>query len=83
MKENYPVSTANMQIEYELLLEGFVDWTLVRLSLIELNDEIGEMQVALEDCLGAQISASNMALFLISQLNNRSFVGKAPFVSNG
>lgn len=82
MKKNFSISTANKQSEYELLRVSTIDWTLVRLPLIELTDERFEINVSLEDCLGDKISAIDLAHFLISQLFDRTFVKKSPFISN-
>ena len=61
MYTNYPNSAANKQKEYDLLLVSNVDWTLVRLSLIEQTDGISEVQISLED----KISVTKLANFLI------------------
>lgn len=82
MKENYPVSTENKQLEYELLSASAIDWTLVRLPLIEQTDERFETNVSLEDCVGDKISATDLVHFLISQLFDNAFVRKSPFISN-
>lgn len=82
MKKNFPVSTENKQCEYELLKGSNIHWTLVRLPLIEQTDEQFEINVSLEDCLGDKISATDLAHFLIKQLFDDTFVGKAPFLSN-
>ena len=79
---NYPNSTANKQKEYDLLLASNIDWTLVRLPLIEQTDEVGEVQISLEDCLGDKVSATNLANFLIDQLNDETYINKSPFLSN-
>ncbi|WP_281225835.1 NAD(P)-dependent oxidoreductase [Flavobacterium aquiphilum] len=82
MKKNFPISTENKQVEYELLKASNIDWTLVRLPLIEQTDERFETNVSLEDCLGDKISATDLAHFLIEQLFDDTFVRKAPFLSN-
>lgn len=82
MYENFPVSTANKQLEYDLLTQSAVDWTLVRLPQIELVDEKPEITVSLEDCPGDKISATSLACFLIEQLNDQEFVKKSPFIVN-
>lgn len=82
MKKNFPVSTENKQSEYELLNASSIDWTLVRLPLIEQTDERFETNVSLEDCLGDKISATDLAHFLIEQLFNNTFIRKSPFISN-
>ena len=82
MYANYPKSTHDRQLEYTLLKESKLDWTLVRLPLIKLTDERKKIEVSLEDCLGNDISATDLAHFLIEQLNNLSFARKSPFIAN-
>jgi putative NADH-flavin reductase len=82
MKTTYPVSTANKQLEYEILTESSIDWTMVRLPLIEQTDEKPEIKISLEDCPGNKISATSLAHFLTSQLADETFIKKAPFVAN-
>ncbi|KQC01576.1 NAD(P)-dependent oxidoreductase [Pedobacter sp. Hv1] len=82
MKANYPLTTADKQVEYETLVQSDIDWTLVRLPMIEQTDTISEVRVDLEDCPGDQISATDLALFLIEQLTDRTYVRKAPFITS-
>lgn len=82
MYANFPNSTADKQLEYELLLKSDVDWTLVRLSLIIMDEENKPTNVSLEDCLGDHISATSLANFLIDQLSNGKFIKQAPFIAN-
>ncbi len=82
MKNNYPLTTADKQIEFELLMESDIDWTLVRLPLIELTEKKTEWKVSLEDCPGEKISATDLADFLIGQLSDETYIRKAPFIAN-
>ncbi len=82
MRKNYPDSTASKQLEYDILVNSNIDWTLVRLPLIEQTDESGPINVSLEDCPGNKISATDLAGFLIGQLSTGTFVRKAPFIAN-
>ncbi|WP_379086159.1 NAD(P)-dependent oxidoreductase [Pedobacter sp. UC225_65] len=82
MKTNYPLTTADKQVEYETLVESDIDWTLVRLPMIEQTDTINEIKIDLEDCPGDQISATDLALFLIKQLTDQKYIKKAPFISS-
>jgi len=82
MYANYHESTQNRQQEYDMLLESKLDWTLVRLPLIELTDERREVKPDLEDCLGDKISATDLADFLIGQLDDKTYIKKAPFLAN-
>jgi putative NADH-flavin reductase len=82
MGANYPKTTADKQVEYEFLTKSDVDWTLVRLPLIELTHERREVKASLEDCLGDGISSNDLAHFVADQLTEDSYWRKAPFVSN-
>jgi putative NADH-flavin reductase len=82
MKKNYPFTTADKQKELELLSKSDIDWTLVRLPLIELTDKKSEWKASLEDCPGEKISATDLADFLIGQLFDKSYIRKAPFIAN-
>jgi putative NADH-flavin reductase len=82
MKKNYPISTANKQLEFDILNNSDIDWTLVRLPLIEQTEETYQISVSLEDCPGDKISATDLANFLIEQLSNDLFVKKSPFIAN-
>jgi putative NADH-flavin reductase len=82
MYEHYPETTADRQAEYELLAASHTDWTMVRLPLIGQTDEIGEIAVSLHDCPSGNISATDLALFMIAQLNSREYVKQAPFIGN-
>lgn len=82
MKSTYPISTANKQLEYELLAKSKVDWTLVRLPMIELTEELAQIQISLEDCPGDKISATSLAYFLVAQLSDNTFRWKSPFIAN-
>jgi putative NADH-flavin reductase len=83
MKKNYPETTADKQIEYDTLTRSSVDWTLVRLPLIELTDTTGKINISLEDCPGDKINAASLAQFLIGQLQDDTWFMKAPFIANG
>lgn len=82
MKTNYPETTADKQKEYRLLAASNVDWTLVRLPLIEQTDEQNKIAVSLQDCPGNKISATSLANFLIEQLVDSTYSKKSPFVAN-
>jgi putative NADH-flavin reductase len=82
MYANYPKSTTDKQLEYSILSESKIDWTLVRLPLIELTSTRRELKVSLEDCVGDKISATDLAHFLIEQLTDNTFIKKSPFIAN-
>ncbi|HRP56544.1 NAD(P)H-binding protein [Agriterribacter sp.] len=82
MRKNHPTSTANKQSEFDILSNSNVDWTLVRLPLIEQTDETGQINVSLEDCPGDKISATDLAHFLVEQLSTDTLIKKAPFIAS-
>jgi putative NADH-flavin reductase len=82
MKTNYPETTADKQTEYTILSESNVDWTLIRLPLIEQTDARNQIIVSLEDCPGDKISATDLAHFLIGQIDDDAYIEKSPFIAN-
>jgi putative NADH-flavin reductase len=82
MYDNYPISTADKQKEYELLTASDIDWTLIRLPLIMQTDERTAIETSLINCEGDQINASNLAEFIIEALRDVAFVKQAPFIWN-
>lgn len=82
MRKNYPISTSSKQLELDILTNSNVDWTLVRLPLIEQTDERWTISASLDDCPGDKISATDLAFFLIEQLFNEEFIKKSPFIAS-
>jgi putative NADH-flavin reductase len=82
MYQNYPKTTADKQVEYEVLAASDADWTLVRLPMIQQTDEMPEVVTSLQDCPGDFISASSLGNWMIKQLTSDEFVRQAPFISN-
>ncbi len=82
MKQHFPAITADRQKEYEMLAASDLDWTFVRLPVIEQTEERRGIRTNLTDCPGDKVSASDLADFLICQLEDRTFIGKAPFLSS-
>ncbi|OCK49945.1 epimerase [Chryseobacterium sp. CBo1] len=82
MYQNYPETTVDKQKEYELLTQSNLDWTLVRLPLINLTDDSFKTETSLEDCRGKNISATDLGEFLVSQIDDETFIKKSPFLYN-
>lgn len=82
MKQHYPETTFDKQKEYELLAASGVQWTMVRLPLIDLTDDPGQLQTDLHHCPWPRVSASGLAQFLVGQLKDDSYHQKAPFAGN-
>lgn len=82
MKTHYPETTADKQTEYNILSKSDVSWTLVRLPLIDQTESRYEVKISLEDCPGDKISATDLAYFLIHQLDDNTYSKKSPFIAN-
>ncbi|GAA0880188.1 SDR family oxidoreductase [Algoriphagus jejuensis] len=82
MKIHYPMTTADKQVEYELLSTSTINWTLVRLPMIEQTDERRPTLVSLVDCPRGSISATDLAYFLAESLSDPNYFKKAPFIAN-
>jgi putative NADH-flavin reductase len=82
MKWLFPAVIADKQKEFSVLTASAVQWTLVRLPMIELTDETGEIAIDLRDCPGKKIRAADLAAFLIGQLSDNRFIQKAPFIAS-
>lgn len=82
MYDHYPHTTSDKQTEYILLQNSRLDWTMIRLPLIELTSETPGVTVSLKDCPSNKISATSLAIFLAGQLNDPTFYRAAPFIAN-
>jgi uncharacterized protein YbjT (DUF2867 family) len=82
MKANYPKTTADKQVEWEILASSDLDWTLVRLPLIELSEQDTGIKISLVDCPGEKINAGSLAGFLVRQLEDKSYLKQSPFIAN-
>lgn len=82
MKLSFPSIVADKQKEYSILAESGLDWTIIRLPLIEQTDSTAPVNISLTDCPGKKISTTDLADFLIGQLSDDRFIGKVPFIAN-
>jgi putative NADH-flavin reductase len=83
MKANFPLIHEDRQKAYRALSESLLDWTLVRVPMIEFTETKESLMVNLEDCLGSKIAADAIADFLIQQLTDNRFFRQAPFIATG
>ena len=82
MKLSFPEIIADKQNEYSILSESDLDWTVVRLPLIKQTQISSEVKISLQDCPGKKISSANLVRFLISELEDKKYIRKAPFIAN-
>jgi putative NADH-flavin reductase len=73
---------ADREKELEILSGSDVDWTLVRLPFILVAPSLGDIKESLTNTPGMKISNTDIANFLINQINDCQYVRKAPFISN-
>lgn len=74
-----------MQDKYKELqtIQGSnVDWTIVRLPFVMEGKSIGKIKESLVDMPGMKIRNSDIAPFVIKEINSERYVGKCPFISN-
>ncbi len=82
MRQNFPAIIADKQKEYEVLSASPVNWTMIRVPLIEQTDQKGTLVVNLEHCPGERIGAADLGKFLIDQLSDQRYIQMAPFVAS-
>lgn len=82
MYRHYPLTTADKQTEFEKLVNSTIDWTMIRLPLIEQTGRAPQTLVSLYDCPGSAISATSLAHFITAQLFNGAYKRQAPFIAN-
>ncbi|TCZ73188.1 NAD-dependent epimerase/dehydratase family protein [Paenibacillus albiflavus] len=58
-----------------------LDWTLIRLPFVTEGSAIGDVQVKLTDMPGFKISNQDIASFMIGQINDKSYIRRAPFIA--
>ncbi len=82
LKSLFPAVINDRQKGYELLLQSKLEWTIVRCPMIRLTGSNGPVRIDLHDSPGNHISATDLAGFLVQQLTDRTYAGKAPFIAN-
>jgi putative NADH-flavin reductase len=82
MRQYFPAIISDKQKEYDVLSASPVNWTLVRVPLIEQTEQKGNLKVNSEDCPGESISAADLGKFLIDQLSDQHYIQMAPFVAS-
>lgn len=73
---------ADWQKELDMLLRSNVEWTLVRLPNVVDEPSPGPVRVDLESPPGKKISGYDVADFVVAQITDPTYVGKAPFIAN-
>ncbi|MGG0120134.1 SDR family oxidoreductase [Bacillus paranthracis] len=68
--------------ELQIIQSSKVDWTIVRLPFVIEGNGIGRINESLVDMPGIKIQNSDIAPFVIKQINSDRYVGKCSFISN-
>ena len=82
MQTHYPAIMDDRRIEFNILLNSQLDWTYVRVPFIVQNPATGGVNVNLNHLPAQQITAIDLACFLIAQLDDEQYVKEAPFVAS-
>ncbi|GAA4396794.1 NAD(P)H-binding protein [Nibrella viscosa] len=82
MQQHYPLFMDDRRLEFRLLSESRLDWTYVRVPLIVQQPAVGGVVVNLNHLPGQQITAVDLARFLISQLTDTRYIRQAPFIAS-
>lgn len=64
-----------------LLKNKDLDWTLIRLPFVKEGVEVRAVKESLIDMPGAMISNKEIANFIISQIDNKEYIHKTPFIA--
>ncbi|MNI74315.1 hypothetical protein D3C81_1611290 [compost metagenome] len=68
--------------ELNILINSDIEWTLVRLPFVIEGSETGRIKENLTDMEGTRISNADIAKFLITQISDKKYIRKSPFISN-
>jgi len=82
MRQNFPDAVADRQKAYDILIASDADWIMIRLPRIEQTDERRGVMVYLYDCPGEKINTTDLADFMIGQIEDQTYLRKAPFVAS-
>ena len=80
MTENFPLIQEDRQQAFATIANSDIDWTLVRVPMIEFTEGRNNLSLDLKDCGGSKITADAIASFLVDALNDERHVRKAPFI---
>jgi hypothetical protein len=82
MKKNFSEIQRDRQAAYDKLILSNIDWTLVRVPMIDFVEGLGHFKVNLFDCPGTSISAGDIAKFIVDQLDEKEYLKLCPFIAN-
>ncbi|QFU75232.1 NAD-dependent epimerase/dehydratase family protein [Halioglobus maricola] len=78
----YPNLVRDRQLEYGLLAQSDVPWTLIRCPLINATDGEGSATASLETPPGTLLRAGELARFIVDEIERGNYVQMAPFIAS-
>ncbi|NRD76827.1 NAD(P)H-binding protein [Bacillus sp. BRMEA1] len=73
----------NKKEEFNILLENQdLDWTLIRLPFVREAVKSNPVKVSFTDMPGSFITNKEIASFIISQMDNKAYIHKTPFIAS-
>lgn len=82
MEQHFPTMMADRRAEFNQLRQSELDWTYVRIPYLVPEPPTGHVAVNLDYLPGTSITATDLARFLVSQIDDSRYVRKALFVAN-
>jgi hypothetical protein len=82
MRTNFPIIQEDRQNAYSIVCKSSINWTMVRVPMIEFTEGSGKYKTATEDCPGNSITAGDIADFLSRQLDDMHYNKQSPFIAN-
>lgn len=82
MERHFPLMMADRRREFRILAESGLDWTYVRIPFLVQHPATGVVDVNVNHLPGQQITALDLAYFLIELLGSQRYVRQALFVAN-
>ncbi len=82
MQTHYPAFMDDRRAEFSLLTNSDLDWTYVRVPFIVQAPATIGVDISLNHLPGQRITATDLAHFMIGQLDDDNYVRKAPFIAS-
>lgn len=79
----FPKLITDKLLEWDIMLANKqIDWTLIRLPFVKDSLQSKRIKESLIDMPGTKITNQDIAAFIVSQINARTYVHRAPFISH-
>lgn len=81
MRSLFPTVIRSKQKAFDLLSKTGIQYTMIRIPLLDLKNDLGTVVISLEDVKGSKVAAGSLAKFAVSQIEDDTYMRKAPFVA--